>query len=143
MEDVNVSVVRELNAPVDAVWDVVSDFGNVSWAMPGAKVDVIGEGPGMIRRLHMPDGGSVEEVLETRDATARSFSYTIPGDMPMPVSNFRAWVQLEPVGGNGTRVSWNASAKALPGSSGAEGQAIFEGLYGQLIDSLEAHLATV
>ena len=141
MEDVKVSVVRELNAPVDAVWDVVGDFADVSWAMPGAKVDVIGEGPGMIRRLHIPDGGSVDEVLETWDATARSFSYTIPGDMPMPVADFRAWVELEPIGANGTRVSWNAAAKALPGTSGAEGQAIFEGLYGQLIDSLEAHLA--
>ena len=142
MEDVRVQVVRELEAPVDDVWAVVSNFGDVSWAAPDAQVDVIGEGVGMIRRLHMP-GGAVDEVLETRDAEARSFSYTIPGAMPMPVTDFRAWVQLEQIDAANTRISWNASAKALPGSTGAEGQAIFEGLYGDLLNALEAHLAKV
>jgi carbon monoxide dehydrogenase subunit G len=139
MEDVRVQVVRELDAPADAVWAVVSDFGNVDWAMPGAQVDVIGEGIGMIRRLHTP-GGAVEEKLETCDAETRSFSYSIPGPMPMPVTDFRAWVQLTALDAAHTRVEWNASAKALPPVTGAEGQAIFEGLYGGLIDALTAHV---
>ncbi len=143
MEDIRVAVVRELDAPVDAVWAVVSDFGNVSWAMPGARVDVIGEGVGMIRRMHMPDGSSVDEVLESRDADARTFSYAIPGQMPMPVADFRGWVELEPIAAGRTRVAWNASGTALPGLTGAEGQALFEGLYGNLLDSLTAHMAQV
>ena len=140
MDDVRVQVIRELDAPVDTVWAVVSNFGDVSWAMPPeAKVEVIGEGVGMIRRLHTP-GGAVEERLETCDAETRSFSYSIPGDMPMPVRDFRAWVQLEPLGDARTQVTWNASATALPGITGAEGQAIFEGLYAGLIDALDAHV---
>lgn len=144
MEDIRVAVVRELDAPVDAVWTVLSNFGDVSWAIPpGARVDVIGEGVGMIRRMHMPGGVAVDEVLESRDADTRTFSYAIPGEMPMPVTDFRAWVQLEPIAGTQTRVFWNASAKTLPGLTGAEGQALFEGLYGDLLSALEAHLAKV
>ena len=140
MEDVRVQVVRELDASADAVWAVLRDFGNVDWAMPGVQVDVIGEGIGMIRRLHTP-GGTVEEQLETCDAETRSFSYSIPGQMPMPVTDFRAWVHMTALDAARTRVEWNASAKALPGLTGAEGAAIFEGLYGGLIDALSAHVA--
>lgn len=139
MEDVRVQVIRELDAPVDTVWAVVSDFGNVSWAAPETQVDVIGEGVGMVRRMHTP-GGAVEEVLETCDAATRSFSYRIPGAMPMPVSDFHAWVQLEPIGDARTHISWNASAKTLPGLTGAEAQALFEGLYGGLLDALTVHV---
>ncbi|MGI9295591.1 MAG: SRPBCC family protein, partial [Pseudomonadales bacterium] len=50
---VEVTVTRELHANVDKVWGILGDFGNLSWVPGPEKVDVIGSGQGMIRRLHV------------------------------------------------------------------------------------------
>ncbi|MDP4652506.1 MAG: SRPBCC family protein, partial [Haliea sp.] len=75
---INVKVERELNAPVDKVWSLLEDFGNLKWYPGWTKLDVIGEGPGMIRRIHMDGMDSIDEILESMDPASRSFSYTIP-----------------------------------------------------------------
>jgi carbon monoxide dehydrogenase subunit G len=134
---INVKVERELNAPVDKVWSLLEDFGNLKWYPGWTKLDVIGEGPGMIRRIHMDGMDSIDEILESMDAASRSFSYTIP-KMPMPVSEYRAEVSLESLdNGARTLARWNCSAKP-EGIEASEGQAMLEGIYADMLAKLEA-----
>ena len=50
---IRVKVERELNAPVDKVWALLEDFGNLNWYPGWTDLETIGEGPGMTRRIHM------------------------------------------------------------------------------------------
>ena len=50
---VEVHVARDLDFPAATVWALLEDFGDISWAPGIDRIEVIGEGIGMIRRLHM------------------------------------------------------------------------------------------
>jgi carbon monoxide dehydrogenase subunit G len=133
---IRVKVERELNAPVDKVWALLEDFGNLNWYPGWTDLETIGEGPGMTRRIHMEGMEPIDEILEAMDAASRSFSYTIP-KMPMPVSEYRAEVSLEPLdNGARTLARWNCSAKP-EGISETEGQAMLEGIYADMLAKLE------
>jgi len=85
-----VTVTRTLDATPDALWKLVSDFGDLSW-LPGggAAAEFEGSGPGMVRVLVGPNG-KIREQLESVDEAARSLTYTIPVGVPFPVTDYRA-----------------------------------------------------
>ena len=92
---VELTVIRNISASVDAVWAVLDDYGNLSW-IPGAdNVEVIGEGVGMTRRLHMPGLDSpIDETLTAKDIAAKTFSYTIPKNAVIPFDDYNATVSV-------------------------------------------------
>ena len=51
---VEVSAQRDYEFGVGEVWAVFADFGNVSWVPGVERVDLEGEGVGMIRHLTVP-----------------------------------------------------------------------------------------
>jgi hypothetical protein len=65
---VNVKLIRDLDFTAQRVWAVLEDYGNMEWAMGPPKVEVIGEGIGMIRRVLIEGMDPIDEVLETMDA---------------------------------------------------------------------------
>jgi carbon monoxide dehydrogenase subunit G len=140
MGDVNAQVVREIDQPIDKIWAVVSDFANVGWAMPGIKVTSEGSGVGMVRTMHIPNSDPVAEILETLDPVNYSFSYTIP-KMAMPMTGFRGKAKLEKISDSRTRVIWGAEGQTTEGGDAAQLNAMFEGLYGQLVASLNAEVS--
>ncbi len=50
---VELTVTRTLKSNADKVWAILGDFGNLSWVPGPDKVEVIGSGAGMIRRIYM------------------------------------------------------------------------------------------
>lgn len=120
MSDVQVNLQHEFPVDADQVWAVLREFGSIDWALPGIKVDVAGSGPGMVRTLHMPGVDPVDEVLEALDDESRSFSYVIPGNMPVPVADFRANVRVDAMSADRCRIHWNATGTALAGADGQE-----------------------
>ena len=46
-----IDVRQRIDRPVDEVWALVSDFGNVSWMPAGTECRLEGQGPGMIRHV--------------------------------------------------------------------------------------------
>jgi len=140
MGDVKAKVVREIDQPIEKIWAVVSDFANVGWAMPGVPVTSEGSGVGMVRTMHIPNSDPVAEVLETLDPVNHSFSYTI-AKMPMPITGFRGWAKLEKISDNKTRVNWGADGQTTEGGDAAQLSAMFEGMYGQLVASLDAEVS--
>lgn len=141
MGNMNLKIQRDFDFPIARVWDVLGDFGNIGWGAPGIQVDQIGTGPGMTRRLHMPGMEPIDEVLETIDHSARRFSYTIPRGMPMPITNYRAEVELESLGDDRCRVHWGAVGDATGDFTGEQAAEILNGAYAQMLDALNAHLS--
>lgn len=131
------TVERTLQAPISAVWALLEDFGNLDWYPGPTKVEVIGSGPGMTRRLHIEGAGTIDEVLESMDAAHYRFSYRIP-NIPMPVTDYRGIVRLEALdGGAGTKIYWGCELTPV-GISEADTRAMMEGVYADMIDKLEA-----
>jgi hypothetical protein len=101
-----VHVQEELDAPIDAVWRLIRDFGDISAYAAGRLVRVDGAGVGMIRHADGPAGRFVEQ-LETHDDGAHSFSYRLL-ESPLPATNFVASVRLTPRGPARCIIEWAA-----------------------------------
>ena len=132
-----VSVVADFDVPSAKLWDVVSDFGNVSWIPGMTDVRVDGSGPGMTR--YLPAGvEEVHERLESIDEESRTLVYTIPENIPFPAADYRATMRVEDAG-RGSRLTWSCSVQA-DGTSEAELRGTIEGLYGMMIGWIRDYL---
>ena len=58
-----VTVKESLAFPAQKVWELVSDFGNVSWFQGLAKSEVRGQGPGMVRLIYAGDGPAIFIIM--------------------------------------------------------------------------------
>ncbi len=130
---------RDYNFSAETVWELLSNFGDISWAPGMDKVEVIGEGPGMIRRIFMPDMEPIDEVLQEMDHENMSFTYTIPSGIPMPVTDYKAGPTVVSTGANSCRVDWRGSASPV-GVSEEEAAEIITGFYTMLLQWIDEHL---
>lgn len=107
------SIIREIkiDAPVDAVWDAVADFGAVHKRFaPGFVTNVeLVEGA---RIVTFADGMVVEELFLGRDDAARRLAYSVRTDR---FAHHSASFQVIE-GGGATRLVWTADV--LPDEAG-------------------------
>ena len=137
---IDVQIIRDLPFSANAVWAVLSNYGDISWT--GApKVEVEGSGIGMIRKVIMDGMAPIEEVLQSIDHEEMTYSYTIPRGLPMPVSNYRADVRVEAVNDVSCRVHWHSTAQPNDGN-GSDGQQMLEAAYSNMLDGLAQRLAS-
>ena len=102
-------VVKQINAPADAVWAQLSNFSSIKAGGPIESVSYEGEGVGMVRTIGM-GGGSVVERLEAHDDTSRSVTYSIINeDSPLPFSNYSATVSISDNGDGTCEVDWTGT----------------------------------
>jgi hypothetical protein len=138
---VEVTLERDLDFPADRVWAVLEDYGNMEWAMGPPKVEVIGEGIGMVRRVIVAGMDPIDEVLESMDPATRSFSYTIPRGLPLPLTDYRSSCHLEERIDGGTRVHWSCECRPTDQAmSQADTESLMHSTYNALLDSLEDFL---
>ena len=131
------AVNRTLDAPTDALWKLVRDFGNVHWIPGGEHAKLEGSGPGMVRVLVGPDG-SVRERLESVDEADQSIVYTITEGLPFPVTGYRATMRVSDADGKG-RLDWSCSFEP-EGVSEAEAAKGIEAMYGIMMGWIEDSL---
>lgn len=98
---VKVQVSTVMNAPLEAVWDVVRDFnGHESWHPAVASSQIERGEPsdriGCVRRFKLADGSELREKLLTLSDIETTFSYCLL-DTPVPLFNYVAHVRLLPV----------------------------------------------
>ncbi len=98
-----------LDAPVDAVWEVVRDFNGHDRWHPAVATSEIERGEpvdrvGCIRRFKLADGSELREQLLTLSDMEQTFSYCLL-DTPVPLFNYVAHVRLFPVT-DGDRTMW-------------------------------------
>lgn len=112
-----------INAPAEKVWDIIKDFGDMSWH-PGIK-SVTNDGgnkKGATRVLTLKDGGTITEELKKYDDKKMSYAYKITDistlktithsgveeNVPvLPVDNYAASIDVEAKGDTSV-VNWKA-----------------------------------
>jgi len=102
-----VSVKDEFEASVDVVWELISDFTDISaWAPQGDITQVEGEGIGAVRRVEAAGmGGVFRERCEGHDPAARRFSYSVL-ESPVPMTDYVAVVTLSDLGPGRCGIEW-------------------------------------
>ncbi|WP_051171130.1 SRPBCC family protein [Spongiibacter marinus] len=136
---VEVHVERDLDFPAATVWALLEDFGDINWAPGIDKIEVIGEGIGMIRRLHLAGMEPIDEQLESMDANNMSFGYTIPRGIPMPVTDYSANAKVTAIDDGRCHVDWYGRATPQ-GASDEEAAAMIRGAYEMLLQWVDEHL---
>lgn len=134
-----VVVSREFAAPAEQVWAVLANFGDINWAPGMEKVELIGDGVGMTRRIFMPDMEPIDEVLESIDHEQRCLRYTIPRGNPLPIKDYLAGPTVVALDGAHCRVDWFGQFNAA-GISDAEAEDAVRGIYGMMLQWLDEHL---
>ena len=138
---VTVQLVRELDYPAARVWSVLEDFGNMEWVMGPPKVEVIGEGVGMIRRILMPGLEPIDEVLQSSDPATMTYSYTIPRGLPLPLTDYRSTARVEETASGGARVYWSCECTPMDASMTVDAiERLMQETYNSMLDALEAFL---
>jgi len=102
----------EVNAPVDKVWVLISNFADQSWNPAVAKTEAHGGNEvGATRTTTLKNGAVVTETLEAYQPDKYSFATMIMKiDVAvMPVTNYYVRVTLKPTEGGKTLVEWNSA----------------------------------
>lgn len=109
-----------MEAPVEAVWEVLRDFnGHDQWHPAVADSHIERGQPsdkvGCVRRFHLADGSELREQLLTMSDIDMAFSYCLL-DTPIPLLNYVAHVRLVPVtDGDMTFWHWESRFDTPPG----------------------------
>ncbi len=136
------SVKKVVDVPVERLWALLADFGNVQWMpVPEGSVRVEGEGPGMVRIIPAGEGkGGIRERLEASDDKTRTLIYTISEGLPLPVSDYRAVVRVQDApGGGGAEIEWTCEFQP-DGVDEATAAPMIQGLYETMIGWIGEHL---
>ena len=88
----------------------------------------------MVRVFQGPNG-SIEEILESVDESSQTLVYTIPHNLPFPVTSYRSTMVVSDDGGNG-QLSWSCEFEP-DGVSAEEAGAAVEGMYGVMMGLLQ------
>jgi carbon monoxide dehydrogenase subunit G len=136
---IEVSVEREFEFDAETVWGVFADFGNVSWVPGVEKVEVEGEGIGMIRHLTVPVFPPLHERLESLDHDAKVLEYSIPSVEYIEVKNYRARAEVTESGSGRCRVRMTCTAEAtgLDEDAAAKTEAFYGAMLGWIDDFLK------
>ena len=113
-----------IDASADKVWDVISNYDDMSWhpAISGVTADK-GNNKGSVRVLTLKGGGTITEELKKHDADKMSYKYKITEmstvktiqhagqdeDIPvLPVENYQATISVKAKGDKSV-VTWVAT----------------------------------
>ncbi len=136
---VEVSFEREYEFGAEEVWAVFADFGNVSWVPGVEKVELEGEGVGMIRHLTIPVLPPLQERLELIDPDQRVLEYSIPSVEYISLEDYTARVEVSDLGPGRSRVRISCKAQAVgpEEEASAKTEAFYEAYLGWINDFLE------
>jgi hypothetical protein len=130
MVEVKVECVLEFGA--HEVWAIIADFGNVSWVPGIQKVELEGEGVGMVRHLTVPVFPQLHERLDAIDHEKMMLDYSIPAVAYIHVKDYRARAQVFELEGDRCRVVWSGIAEA-DGADDEQAIAETEAFYASII----------
>lgn len=134
-----VTVNDRFDHPIDAVWQVVSDFGGLQKYMRGIEgCEVQGEGLGCDRIITVPGGAQIVERLTWLQPERYEYSYSIIAGEAMPFERYVSTVRLE-ADGEGTAITWSGHFDPK-GVSEEEAKATAEGVYRGGIKGFKKHL---
>ncbi len=134
-----------INAPIERVWRVVSDFNGLPAWMAGMSDSVIEDNKphnavGAVRRLSM--AGSKDKLRERLEAFSPAdyrITYSVL-EGPLPVSKIVTTMHLRPITDTyGTLGEWSSQFETAPGKE-EEGEQFMTRVFGAGFRSLKRHL---
>ncbi|MBN7798615.1 SRPBCC family protein [Parahaliea mediterranea] len=133
------TVEKTLEAPLDKVWAVVSDFANLDWFGGAERVEAVGEGVGQVRRIFMPGmDAPVEEKLLARDAQRHCVEYAVLEGGMNVMRDYRVAASLSDNGAGGTLARWEAafSGVSVEGVDPQDMIDVMQGTYDGMLDAI-------
>ena len=142
-----VRVIRStvMDAPVEAVWDVIRDFnGHDQWHPEVATSQIERNNPpdkvGCVRRFRLADGSELREQLLTLSDIEQCFTYCLL-DTPIPLFNYVAHCRLFPVtDGDLTFWEWESRFDTPQGREEELADLVGDGIYSAGFEAIRAHL---
>jgi len=134
-----------LNAPVEAVWEVLRDFnGHDRWHPIVAESHIEKGLPfdkvGCVRNFRLADGANLRELLLTMSDADMAFSYCLL-ETPVPLLNYVAHVRLSPVtDGDRTFWHWESRFDTPLGREKELQQMVAENVYQGGIDAVRTYM---
>jgi uncharacterized protein YndB with AHSA1/START domain len=134
-----------INAPIERVWRVASDYNGLPAWMPGMKDSVIESGKtekevGAVRKLSMIGSKDIlRERLEALSPEEFLISYAVL-EGPLPVKNIRTSMRLRPITDTyGTLGEWSTEFDTEKGKE-QEGQEFMTRVFNAGFRALKKHL---
>jgi uncharacterized protein YndB with AHSA1/START domain len=134
-----------INAPIERVWRVASDFNGLAAWMPGMKESVIEPGKaaneiGAVRKLSMAGTKDVlRERLEALSPDEYLITYSVL-EGPLPVKNIRTSMRLRPITDTyGTLGEWSTEFETEKGKE-EEGVQFMTRVFNAGFRALKRHL---
>ncbi len=139
---VEVSIEREFPVAAEVLWAILADFADISWIPGIEKVELEGEGVGMIRHVTAPGLPQLHERMDAIDHEAMILDYSVPEVEFIKAKNYSARAQVFPLDDAHCRIHW--ACKAEPdGVSEEDSTARTEGFYQMIMtwigDYLQEH----
>lgn len=131
---VRVSRSTVIDAPVEAVWQVLRDFNGHDRWHPAVRRSLLEDGRrtdqvGCVRNFDLEDGAKIRERLLSMNDRAHSLRYTIV-DADVPLYDYVAEVALKPVtDGDRTYWHWSSSFRTPAGQEAHLEKLVAEGVY--------------
>ena len=134
-----------LDAPIEAVWEVLRDFnGHESWhpAIADSQIERghAADRVGCVRRFHLADGSELREQLLTLSDLETTYSYCLL-ETPVPLFNYVSHVRLVPVtDGDRTFWQWEGRFDTRQGEAEAMTRLVGEDIYETGFDAIRQHM---
>ena len=134
-----------VDAPVEAVWDVIRDFnGHDQWHPAITTSQIERSNPsdkvGCVRNFRLEDGANLREQLLTLSDLEQSFSYCLL-DTPVPLFNYVAHVRLTPItDGDRTFWEWESRFDTPKGQADELTELVGTGIYVAGFNAVKAHM---
>ena len=134
-----------VNAPVDAVWEILRDFNGHDHWHPAVRDSAIernlaSDKIGCVRRFHLQDGSELREQLLTLSDLETTFSYCLL-DTPVPLFNYVAHVRLTPVTDtDSTFWEWESRFDTPAGQSRELADMVGSDIYAAGFEAVRTHM---
>jgi len=137
---VEFSIEREFAISADDLWAMLANFGDISWIPALEKVELEGEGVGMIRHVTAPGLPQLHERMDAIDHATMTLDYSVPEVAYIKVKNYTARAQVTPLSEGRCRVNWSCKSEAV-GISEAEALANTAAFYEMIMGWITNHFA--
>jgi hypothetical protein len=128
-----------INAPVEKLWGLVSDFNSVAQWHPEVTESRLESGSGReagsVRTVRLRNGMSIRERLVAISAEEHSYKYSVV-ESPLPMREHESMVRLVPISDSQTKVTWTAQFQVIDGDANGFAEAVKSGVLDAGIDGL-------
>ena len=122
----------QADLPADTVWEELRHFDRVLRWVPGGGESTLttsGNGPGMVRDIHLTTQGYVQHRLLELNEANRRLSYELTDGKPLGMQDYTVVVAVTPVDANHCTIRWDGRMTADDSLDEAEtGRALRVGL---------------